>query len=373
MKIGIDARLLERPTTGVGRYLKNLIRYIPVVDRDDEYVLFSYTSIAMPQGANLKNISTTNRTPRGLWQKIFSPYWMNVVLPRFIKKEKIDIFFSPNHFLPGRSASKKNVIVVHDVFQKVDKRFHSFWYRKYVDWALPRAIRKSDTILTNSECSKRDIIHYLNVPEEKVRVVYLAAEEKFKSRSISNEERDRLQKKYNLPHRFILYVGVIEERKNIEGIIHIAQKLVSRVNVPIVVIGRPGYRGEYYLQKIGDQKNMRYVGAVGDEDLPLLYNLAEIFLFPSWYEGFGLPPLEAMQSGTPVIASNGGALPEVIGEGGIILPPDNIDAFTDAVIALLEDKGKSAALTEKGFAQARKFSYEKMARETIAILQHSLQ
>jgi glycosyltransferase involved in cell wall biosynthesis len=368
MKIGIDARLLERRMTGIGRYLENIVRHIPECDAENEYVLFSYRPLAgFPKG-NMKNVATTDAAAEGALQKIRSVLWLHTVLPRFIKKEKIDVFFSPNMLLPLFGAGKKNIITIHDTFHLIDPKFHSPIYRAYISFFLSQTFKETDHILTVSEASKRDIVRLLHVPEEKITVTYEAAEERFMPREIPEEERTRLRAKYGLPGEFMLYVGVIEERKNIAGLIKIADGLKGKTDLPIVLVGRLGYRGEDYIDEIKKRDNMNYVGFVDYEDLPFLYDLATLFIFPSRYEGFGLPPLEAMQSGVPVVASNASSLPEVVGDAGILLSPDDYEGFISTILELLSNSGKRAELREKGLAQAKNFSFEKMTYETVSAI-----
>ena len=260
MRIGIDARLLEKKMTGVGRYLLNILKNIPGMDKDNEYFLFSYGKLSQFERERIKSISTIKFVPKGIFQKTFSPFWLNFVLPKYLKKYKINLFFSPNHFLPLKKLKIKSVIVIHDVFHKIDKKFHPFYYRKYVDFVLPKSIKNSDLIITVSECSKRDIIKFYSVSEEKIKVIYPAADEIFQSRELNSDQKEKLKRKYNLPEKFILYVGVLEERKNIEGIVKIADLLRERTRVPILLFGRIGHRGKVYLDEIKKRKNIQYKG-----------------------------------------------------------------------------------------------------------------
>jgi glycosyltransferase involved in cell wall biosynthesis len=220
-------------------------------------------------------------------------------------------------------------------------------------------------IVTISESSKRDIIRFYNVPEEKIKVIYEAAEDDFQPRNLSEFEKIKLREKYNLPEKFILYIGVLEERKNIEGIIKIADLIEEKTKVPILLFGRIGHRGNQYLKEIKKRKNIQYKGFVDNKDLPYIYNLATIFLFPSFYEGFGLPVLEAMQSGVPVLTSNTSSLPEIVGEAGLMHEPRDYENFAKDIIKLLEDKNFYDKMKNKGLEQAKKFSWEKTTKELV--------
>ena len=358
--------------TGMGRYLSNLLRYLPEVDPANEYILVSYRPLAVPIPGT-KNVATSGAPRNRLLQKLFSPFWLNFILPRVLKREKIDVFFAPNNLLPVRNTCTKNIVTIADVFPLVDTRFHPWWHRAYVSFVMSHSLGSADLVLTISESSKRDIVRLLRVPEEKVCVTYLAAEECFMPREISSGEQQRLRQKYDLPEKFVLYIGVVEERKNIKGIIEIADFLAPKTDTAIVVVGRVGHGGEPYVEAIKKRKNMHYSGFVDERDMPYLYNLATAFLFPSFYEGFGLPPLEAMQSGTPVVASNRSSLPEVIGDAGITLDPENSSAFADALLRIITNDAERASWVAKGIVQAKKFSYRTTAELTARAIRLALE
>ena len=367
MRVGIDARLLEKKMTGVGRYLFNILKHIPKVDTENDYFLFSYGGLPQWENAAIKSVSTFRFAPKGVFQKIISPVWLNFVLPKYLEKYKINLFFSPNHFLPLKKLKSKSIIVVHDVFHKVHPNFHPFYYRKYVDFFLPRSMKNSDLIITISESSKKDIIKFYKVPETKIKVIYEAASETFRPRNLTLEQKEKIKAKYHLPDRFILYTGVIEERKNIEGIIKIADLLKDKTKTPILLFGRIGHHGKKYLKEIRKRTNIQYKGFVEGKDLPYIYNLAAIFLFPSFYEGFGLPVLEAMQSGLPVVTSNTSSLPEILGEEGIMHNPKDYEGFARGIIKLLDNKDFYDKIKKQGIRQAQNFSWQKTTREVVKI------
>ena len=369
MRIGIDARLLEREMTGIGRILREILNRIPALDKNNEYFLFSFGNLENYKKKGFKVVSTGRNKLIPL--KIYSPIWLNFILPRYIKKNNIDLFFFPAALVPKVNLKCKTVILLGDVFHKVNKRYHPFLYRKYLDLFLNSSIKKSDLIITISNHSKKDIINLYNPPEEKIKVIYLAADENFTPRSLTLDQRERLIKKYNLPSNFILYIGIIDFRKNINAIIKTADILVNREkkDVYFVLIGRPALDYKNIIKKSQKIKAGHIIFLdVESKDIPFIYNLANVFFFPSFYEGFGLPPLEAMQSGTPVVASNASSLPEVIGEGGgLMREPDDYQGFANDILKLSEDKNFYQKIKEKGVEQAKKFSWLKTTEEIIEV------
>lgn len=364
MIIGVDARLLERPMTGVGRYLENILQGISEVDHDSEYLLYTQRPLEKKFSGKFRNVVVPNTLLYG-FPKLRSAFWYHIILPRVLQQDLIDVFFAPNGILPIRRTGARNVVTIHDVFQMIDAKFHPWIFRLYTSFFLHRTARQADSVIAISEASKRDIMRFLRIPEKKIRVIYEAADRQFIPRDITGAEQSRLREKYNLPGKFILHVGVVEERKNISGLLAIADGLQGKTNAPLVLVGRVGYRGDIYLKEIKKHINMRYLSFVEESDLPMLYNLASVFVFPSRYEGFGLPPLEAMQSGTPVITSNTSSLPEVVGDGGILLPPDDIHGFVSAITEVIG--GLDTHIIPRGIAQAGKFSWEKAAKETVEV------
>lgn len=364
MRIGIDARILDRKMTGVGRYLKNLLDGIPRVDKKNEYFVFI-------NNESLINTSFYNRIPvKESWlpDKIYSALWLNFNLPSEIKKYKLDIFFTCNILLPLRDiGNTKKITVVHDIIQKVEKKFYPISYRIYLGLMLPITFRNADVILTASIFSKNDIIRFYPSVKDKLHVLYPSADRKFCQQKLGDAEIKSLKSKYDLPERFLLYVGVIEKRKNIEGLFEIANNLeAENISLPIVVIGRSGFGyGDIQQRAENSKGKIIYINYVSDEDLPKLYNLAFLFLFPSFYEGFGIPPLEAMQSGVPVISSNTTSLPEVLGSAAVLLSPKNIDKFVEEIKKMITDTKYYEEYKMKGLMQAKKYNNFNSSRQFV--------
>lgn len=370
MRIGIDARLLEREMTGIGRVLTGILDHILSLDKENEYFLFSFGDLENYRKKGFAIVPT--RGNKLIPPKIYSPIWLNFVLPRYIKKNNIDLFFFPTALIPKVSLKCKTVILLCDVFHKVNKNYHPFLYRKHLDLFLDSSIKKSDFILTISQNSKKDIINFYNIPDDKIKVVYLAADENFKPRLLTPNQREYLIRKYNLPSNFILYVGVIDFRKNINAILEVADILVNKKKKDIyfVLISGPSRR---YLAIVDKKKrkikknHIVILNNIEREDVYLIYNLADILFFPSFYEGFGLPLLEAMQSGLPVVSSNTSSLPEVMGEAGIMHNPKDYQGFAKDIMKLLDNKDFYDKIRKQGIEQAKNFNWEKTTKEIVEI------
>lgn len=365
MRIGIDARLLERKMTGIGRFLSNFLKELPEIDNKNTYYLFSYKQIENID-PYFNNIATGNYR---INEKLFSPFWTNFILPKYLQQYKIDIYFSVNKILPYKKfRNVKYISVIHDVFYKMDDSFHPYLYRKYLDTFLKISIGKSDLIVTVSNNSKKDIVALFDYPESKIRVVHESADKDFRPIELSELEKQNIRKQYRLSEKFILYVGVIENRKNILGILTIAD-LIYRNNkeLRILLIGRSGYGSKNILDEIRKRENVIYLDFVEEATLRKLYSMSRAFLFLSFYEGFGLPPLEAMQSGVPVVASDSSSLPEVVGSGGILHSPRDYQLVYDDIMKLVEDDEYYHFWRQKGLERAKHFSLRNTSTSIVEI------
>ena len=365
MNIGIDARLLSTPVRGVASYLANLIKYLPEHDKVNSYFVFQYEDIPQETKYYTYILIKKNRLPR----QLFEHYWLNFSLPRLIKKHNIDVFFTPYIFVPLIKKDWKNVTVIPDALTKSCKKYYSFHYRKYMDIFVPPSLKRSDAIITISESAKNDITKYYRINSNIVHVNYLWADAKFGHINLTEDQKSAIRKKFNLPEKYVLFVSVLEERKNIEGIIRVSDLIQSKGNnIKFVLVGREGFGFDKISSELGKRQNqIVHLKIINNEELILIYNLAEIFFFPSHYEGFGLPPLEAMKCGIPVIASDNSSLPEVVGDGGTIGDANDYDFFVGYIIKLLSNKNYYIKMKQKALTQAEKFSAEKHIRELIKV------
>lgn len=356
MKIGIDARLLSGKMTGISRYLWNVIKYIPQFDHQNDYTLFLHEDVKIEDDFyNLQTVKTSV-----LPRQIQSHFWLNFKLPKILEKGKFDIFFTPYILVPLKKGNYKNVIVIHDSMPKLCKDFYTSYYRRYMDIIVPMGIKRADAIVTVSKAAMDDLVNHQNSGREKTSFMHLWTDDKYKMRNLSENFKDELRKRYNLPEDFILYVGAIEKRKNIDGILKISDLLHSmNIQNKIVLVGASGYGADKIFPEIAKREG-RVIKSnyIEEKDLPYIYNLAKIFLFPSYYEGFGLPPLEAMKSGIPVISSANSSLIEVIGEGGIKNNPDDHHKFANDIKKLLTDEAYYNQMSSNALEQAAKFKPE---------------
>jgi len=363
MNIGIDARVLEKKMTGIGRYLFSLLKHIPEVDDRNRYYLFSYGSL----DGRMDGALSVPTVPHFIFSKLYSPLWLLRVLPKHLREYDIDVLFSPNFLAPPNRGIHgwKSISVVCDTFLKLEEKYQATAYSIYVDSILKRSLAWNSAIVTISHHSRKDIIRYYGVGPDKIHVIYPSADAQFNAYQIEPARRKEIAERFDLPLQFILCVGVVEVRKNVIGLTRIADILMKRgVQVPIVLIGRAGFGFNEIIKEVTIRGNMLYLSHVDEEFLPEIYRMASAFVFPSFYEGFGIPPLEAMQSGTPVVTSNTSSLPEVVGEAGRMFDPEDADGFAEEIIRLLEDQHYHQERSDSGIAQARKFS----ARESASAL-----
>ncbi|MCX7797882.1 MAG: glycosyltransferase family 4 protein [Melioribacter sp.] len=362
MKIGIDCRVLNRGITGTGRYLKNLLSILPQIDKSNKYYLFSVKELDVDK-TYFTVITKNFKVP----YKIFSPFWMNYFIPSLLNKYDIDVFVSPNIILPIKKKTNiKYVTVIHDVIPFIYKEYYPLYYRAYLSFFVPLAIRVADKILTVSEHSKKDIISLFNISEEKVEVTYNFASENF---SYLKEENPLLQS-VKLPEKYLLYVGAIEKRKNVAGLIKIVDNLWGLgYKLPLVIVGKPNYGYKDLMNEISKRtEKIIFVNNLNDGELNIIYNKAFLFLFPSYYEGFGIPVLEAMKCGVPVICSNTSSLPEIVEDTGLTHHPDDIEGFVNDIISLINDKAKYNSLKMAVLRQSEKFNNYNVAIKFVSII-----
>ncbi len=286
----------------------------------------------------------------------------------------VQLYHSTGHLLP-KFRNIKTVFTLHDLIPLIYPEYHLPLNRIFLTQMFPRFLRQADAIISVSESTKRDAMKLLNIPEEKITVVTEGVEPRFYPIKDPNRLA-AVRDKHGLPEKFILIVSTIEPRKNHKVLIDAyAEVRKSHPDVALAIVGKNGwmYEGFYeHLRESGLQKEVKLLGRVEDFELSVLLSAATIFAFPSLYEGFGLPPLEAMASGTPVVVANTSSLPEVVGNAGILLDPNNARSWANAFDALLSDPQKRMQMSLAGQKQASKFTWEETAKQTQAVYQKVL-
>jgi glycosyltransferase involved in cell wall biosynthesis len=241
----------------------------------------------------------------------------------------------------------------------------------YLKANVPRAVQRADWVLTDSESTRRDAIELLRVPPDKLSVLYPGVEARFRP-VLDTESRARVRRKYGLPPCFVLGVGTVQPRKNYERLLEAFVQIESQ-ELSLVIVGGKGWLYERLFGRVQELKitdRVIFTGYIDDIDLPLVYNLAELFVFPSLYEGFGIPPLEAMACGTPVVAADNSSLPEVVGDAGLLVDAENVEALADAISRVLNDAVLRQTLIERGLSRVEQFTWERAARTLLSTYEH---
>jgi len=366
MRIGVNLLPFRQQLAGAGRFTKNILENLARLDQRNKYFLF----VTEPSKANFQlgvdNFTQINCpfSPTSIISRIL---WEQLILPWQLLYYRIDLLFTPSVAIPFWTPGK-TVTVIHDMipFHKSVAKY-SRMRSNYIRAATIKAIKKSDILIAVSETTKREMIQLCDAPEDRIFVCLEGADLKYQkitSQSVINEGR----LKYKLPDKFILFVGTLEPGKNLPRLFEAFYQLKkeNRIAQKLVIVGAYGWgRLRHYREVLQAPQALKdeiiFTGYVPDEDLPLIYNAADLFVFPSLYEGFGLPPLEAMACGTPVITSNLSSLPEIVGEAGILINPYNTKDLADAIERVLKDDALKKAMIAKGLAQVKKFSWRRAA------------
>ncbi len=368
-KIGLLIYALNRKPQGIGQYTLRLL---------DAFKMIGFGSLILqsggwPEGREHKDYQVVNLRGAGLLPALLTLGQLEIGFQAM--KRGLKLVHDPTGTAPLSGCNAKKVITICDtipfIFPKVSSTLE---YVVYHFW-LPLAIKQVDSVLTISEQSKMDIEKYLKVPGEKITVTKLAAGPRY--HQLDPAEIEVMLKRLRLEQPYILYIGSIEPRKNLLRLLEAYQKLCEwSGRWRLVIVGARSYWKSSpvaeKVEKLGLKDKVIFTGYVRDEDLPALYNGADLFCFPSLYEGFGLPVLEAMACGVPVVTSNTSSLPEVAGEAAILVDPYNVTDMAAAMRRILEDRELAGELREKGLARAAQFSWEKTARETIAVYEKVL-
>lgn len=381
MRIGIDARFLTHPQRGGFKtYSENLIAALAEIDTDDEYFLY----LDRAPDSQTKLPRRENFLPRivpGGLPVVGMPWREQVSLSRHVARDRLDLLHSPCLSAPLFNPCP-SVVTIHDMIWYYPERFkngsrrsaHRIFMEKYYR-AVPKfAAEHAAAVLTDSYAAKEDISGILHLPPEKIFVTQLAASPVF--RKISDDETiESIRQRYSLPATFILAIGAADPRKNISTLVQAYALLPAalRKQYPLVIVWAHPYMAEELNGSVGKLGLTNQVLArqwASIEDMALLYNAASLFVFPSRYEGFGMPSLEAMACGTPVVAADNSSIPEVVGDAALLFGADDAQAMADAMVQILENEALRQGLIEKGLQRAKCFSWKKCGCETLSAYQH---
>ena len=363
MRIAIDARKLR--DFGIGTYIRNLLAELSRLDQTTEYVVICRPSDVDMQrtlGPNFRMVPET-APPYSISEQIR--------IPACLTRERADLVHEPHYVLPAATPCR-SVVTIHDCIHLMFPQYLpnrlAYVYAKTAMWT---ATRKATRILTVSEASKKDILRFFDIPPEKVSVIYNAIDARFLGPADQNR-MELVRQRYQLDHPFVLYVGNIKRHKNVERLIDAFAR--ARPGCPddlrLIIIGDeiskyPALRQAVHRHRL--DKHVRFLGFQPHETLAAFYRLARAFVFPSLYEGFGLPPLEAMACGTPVVTSNVSSLPEIAGGAALLVDPYKVDTIAEGITRAVTDESLRADLIARGLARARTFSWAQSVSKIQAI------
>jgi len=360
MRIAIDARM-AKTRGGIGTYTRELISQLVEIDRENRYFIFINTPVKQNIVVNAANFSMieSSVTRRHYLTK---DIWHQLFLPFFLKNNHIDVYFNPRYILPYFSGSKM-VVTIHDMiaflYPEIWPGVSGFRIRQYIKISSKRA----DKILTVSNCAKNDIMRILNVPEEKIKVIPCGINKELYNPNYDKSLQNAMIKKYRIIKKFILAIGPMGKRKNHDRLIQAYSNLPNTIKEEYQLVITGEKKGCYQdLLKIIDQLDLYeaiiFPGFIPEKEMPVLINAASIFIFPSLYEGFGIPLLEAMACGTPLLASNVSSVLEVAGNAVLLFNLRSIQEMAYAIKRLISDEVLRKRLIHRGFLRIKKYSWK---------------
>lgn len=404
--IGIDAsRAFLKRRTGIEEYAYQTIKHLrDELSSDEEVVLYVRKKIEF-RISNFESNQNVFKSPfsilhsiffskisvrfqipeidfplphnwriRGVWAPRF---WTQIALSLEMFWHTPDVLFVPAHTVPIIHP-KKTVVTIHGLEYEYCKTAYSFWERVYMHYSIMLSCQVASTVICVSENTKKDVMKLYGVPEEKIRVIYEGFDEKFQLRSKNFESNSNIeiskleiQSKFKIQNsKFLLFIGRLEERKNVVRMIEAFEMLKEKYNIPheLVLVGKPGFgyqRIAHKLQATSYKLEIKELGYVTEEEKWELLKNADVFLFPTLYEGFGIPVLEAQSVGVPVVTSDTSSLPEVAGEGAIFVHPESVESISEGVYRVLSDQALRSGIIEKAVHNVNRYSWASCAREIV--------
>jgi glycosyltransferase involved in cell wall biosynthesis len=371
MEIGFDAKRAVQNNTGLGNYSRYIIEILSEYYPENKYLLFAPKQ---KENSRLHTIHSRNNTsfvfPSGV-SKSFTSLWRTYWIKKDIRKQEITVFHGLSNELPTgiENLGIKTLVTVHDLiflrYPEYYKPVDRIIYRKKFE----RACKKADRIIAVSECTKRDIVSFFGIPEKKIEVVYQGCHSDFRKK-VSAETKMAITHKYNIPSHFILYVGSIETRKNLLLIVKALKNLPENIHLFAVGKSTPyQLQTEKYADKSGVQSRLHILNNVPFEDLPAIYQSANLFVYPSVFEGFGIPIIEALSSEIPVIAATGSCLEEAGGADSVYVSPDNDIELAEKIMEILNDESLRNKMIDAGKIYIKRFEEKRIAEQLMHVYQ----
>lgn len=371
MRIGIDCSSLLTVKTGIGYYTQNLVKELLEIDEENQYVLFLNSYSKKLQWHSFFGKPHIKLSRYKIPGPLLLRSWRYLNFPPIeLFTGKVDIMHSPSGYILPQMRGKK-VVTIHDVYfarhpDKTDKLGG-----QYLNKTLPKKLKTVDKIIVDSLFTKNEVKEIFNIQDEKIRVIYPGVNEAFK-KIFDTSLLEAVRNEYCLPQNFILCVSTLEPRKNIEGLILAYKRLKEILNNPpsLVIAGPKGWQYDEVfnlVMSLGLTQEVIFIGYVSEEHLPIIYNLALLFIYPSFYEGFGLPVIEAMACGLPTIVSHTSSLKEIANEAALFIDPHNCNDMASAMKELIISHSLREELSHKSLNNARNFLWKQCARKTLEV------
>jgi glycosyltransferase involved in cell wall biosynthesis len=377
MRLGINGFFWNRQATGSGQYTNQLVHGLSELPDGPLCLLFrpenSERQVDAPRPAeNVERYSL--RPPFALTRNLSKVWFEQISFPRGCRNERADLRHAP-YFASPLTGGDQTIVTIHDLIPLLLPAYRGSPLVRVYTRMVCAGARRAVAIITDSECSRRDILRLLRVEPARTHVVHLAAHERFKPVT-DNRVLTQVRKKYGLPEEYVLYLGGFDQRKNVGALVAAYATIGANLtrSAPLVIAGSLPRRDSDFFpnpKRLAEEHDLQarvtLVGWVAEEDKPALYSSALLFVFPSLYEGFGLPVLEAMSCGTAVLVSDVASLPEIVGDGAMLFDPRRPEELAEAMSVLLRDKAKRAELAARGLERAQLFSWEKTISQTVQV------
>lgn len=376
MHVAINATALRANRSGVGWFISEVLRNLPGSAEEQTYsIFFNKAFVDREPFANpsVQMYSSAIATDR-LYSRLL---WENARLPSLVRRLRPDVFHGSAFALPLTNLGIPTVVTVYDLIHRILPDSQTWIFRQYLDCIVPHSCHRATRVIAISEATRRDLIEVYGIPPEKIDLTYGGVAPRFFAEQDEGTLR-AVRRKYALPDAFALTIGDLDPRKNLLTAIRVCGALErNSLSLPLVLAGKKisdshSLELETEVERLGLKDRVIFTGRLEDDELPIFYRAATLFLFPSHYEGFGLPAVEAMASGTPVVASTGGSLPEVVGDAGMIVPPEDVEGFAAAIHRIYSDANFRDELVAKGHSRAAEFTWEATARQTAQVYERAV-